>query len=367
MTSRRRTAAGPAPRLRRPPMPQAPLRRTMYKYPFAVFVPSLMFTDVFDSCRKILKFAPQAQVDEHAEKRLKQLIDQNEQDSGKDDLGNVTVLVNGKVYPNIYEAIAEVPEPKELEFVFEDCRHEHSWLFNPITTCMKVFPDGVGWVHIYTEVEKPEGVAAPPAAEGSQPDSPPLPPGPECGDHVKENKRAMFRASIVRHFRPQSFKSELSDQSEQIETIPFGLARIEQLWARVRAEGVIPVQMRICAYTQDTRYAYSLDLLRNRLLIDQREGKIPAVNHLKRPGILFFHLDKILAMKDLPPQPKQILEVIFESKDMDMNELKAMFNMTEKQLGMYMMALTSRGFVSVAGKPPQEKYLANIEAMSKVQ
>jgi len=302
-----------------------------------------MTVDVYESCRKLLSFAPFFQVDDHAEKRLRQSIDIHIGESKEEDIASIRFIVNGKEYPFIYDAIADVKEPKETEIIFSDLHYNPSWLFNIPTMGMKILPEGVGYL-----------VMKEPAQSDDE-------------DGKMANVKAMFRGYIPKHYRPQSLKAELSNTSEELDVMPYGLQRLEQHWGKIREEGVIPILLRICAYTQTTRHAYMLDLYRNKLIRDYREDKIPQVNHLQRQGLQFFHVDKIMTMKDVPELSKKIFEIVFESKEVSGSDLAYMLHVNEKQLAQYIGVLSRRDFIKTLGKPPNERYIANIEGMSKIQ
>ena len=300
---------------------------------------------LYDSCRKILKYAAFHKVDEHAEKRLRQAIESQLGESGKDDVALVKFKVNGKEYPYIYDAIDDVKELKETEIILSDFDSSSSWAFMVPTAGIKIMPDGVGWFV--------------PIQQGA--------PG-EVGDGKSGAApvKAMFRLFVSKHFHPQSLKSELAIVEENTNVVPYGLVRIEQLWSSIRDDGTVPIMLRLCAYTQDNRYAYNIDLLRGRLLRDIREDKIPQVNRVERKGLLFFHLDKILTIKEIPDLSKKILEITFESKDIDLRDLADVLHVTEKTVKQFMNVLVNRGYIVVDGKPPNERFMANLEEMGKV-
>jgi hypothetical protein len=338
-----------------------------------------MSADVYESCRKILNFAPPELVNAYSEKMLRLAIVTHIGESGRDDIANVAFGANGKEYPNIFEAISEISDAKELVLIISDFKPDVSWTFSVPTTKIKVLTNGVGWLHLRDkpaaseegsgtkEPEPPLSPDHPPLPQVIPPDTPPTPqaapPGPDAPQACsKQNLKAMFRIYATSHFKPQLLKPGQDDDDIGMD-VPFGIVRFEQLWSGVRKEGIVPLTVKLCAYTQTSRLLYHIDLLRGKLLRDVREDNIPQVNHLKRTGLDFFQLDRVLSMSEVPWLSKKILEIIFESKEIDSPELAHIFHSQENRIDQFVDVLVRRGYVTIAGRPPNEKFVANMDAI----
>ena len=326
-----------------------------------------MSSEIYTECRKILGFANPQLVNAYSEKMLRQTLDIHLSEAGKNDIAKVGFKVNGKDYTLFHEALAEINEFKEIEFVFSNYI-PGAWIFAVPTIRAKILLNGVGWLQLLSKPEhdlenESSSIEALPQEHQNISQ---IPSGEEpSAEGLKKNLKTMFRMYITKHFRPELLKAGPLDEGNEIEGIPYGLIRFEQMWNNVRMEAVVPIQIKVCAYTQTSRMLYHVDLLRGTLLKDIREEGIPQVNYLKRTGLEFFHLDKIMTFKDIPELSKNVLEIIFESKEIDIVELAHIFHTQEKRMDQYVDVLKRKDLVSVIGKPPNEKYSANMDAMIK--
>jgi hypothetical protein len=171
---------------------------------------------------------------------------------------------------------------------------------------------------------------------------------------------AMFRSYLSYFYSPESIKTHSEKIDEKPLVPPKTLCSLHELWEDVRSKGIVPFQMAICAYTQQRRYQYQLDLVDNGLIRDFRDGKIPIANRIFRQPMEYNYLDKILSSQELPDMTKKVLEIFFELEDGDAADIEIGLGITEKMARNNIKALEKRGMVDTIGKPPRARYVINL-------
>lgn len=300
-------------------------------------------SNVFSACRKMLRFAPPTEVDDYAEKQLRNAVFERVGDrfTGGEHIADFRLKINDRTFDWIYDAFVEEEEIKRFELEFYNPKIESEWNYNVPTRCIKILPGALGW--IYT-IER-DMVATWDMLESST------------------EQKCMFRGYITSYYKPCSLKKSTTISAEELE--PFQLADFETIWKNVKKNYIVPFRLRLCAYTQQTRYAYDLDLVNNKLVKDIREGKIVATNHEPRSAMQFYQMDKILSSTKLPELAKKIFEAVFECKIIDVVELAHAFGLTENTTRTYLGLLFKANYLDIIGIPPNERYKINMKKIAE--
>jgi hypothetical protein len=106
-------------------------------------------------------------------------------------------------------------------------------------------------------------------------------------------------------------------------------------------------------------------VLENTLLKDFRDNRIPIANRVIRSSLDSFNLDKILSTQELPIIPKRVLQIIFELNEAMTSDIEIGLGITEKMAKNAIKSLMKRDFLIGVGKPPQQAYIINLDAIRK--
>jgi len=131
-------------------------------------------------------------------------------------------------------------------------------------------------------------------------------------------------------------------------------------------KGVIPIEIRIIAYTKKRRHAYRLDLASDSLLMDVRAGKFPIHAYRVREPVLYPLFDKVLVSLDAPDITRNMFEMIFESDRLTLNELCASLGITRLTATNNLAALVTRGLVEAETVRHETIYYVNLSAITGV-
>lgn len=293
---------------------------------------------VIESAGKLLRFFPGG-VDEYARKQMTSAI-RERLGKSDDSLATVAFKINGKDFPWLFDAVAEIEKFSEAELFFIEPDLTGHWNFNIPTSRIRIDTNGHGTITVFPKERLHR-----------------------WGEEEGVEKKCLLKLNVSECFRPQLMRDGLTKKHEEITNIPT-LGFAEDIWKEVRASGVIPFQLRLYAYTRDARYLYELDLLNNIQIRDFREEKIPPINRVARDVTDFYSFDKVVcADENLPYISKRLFELLFESKVIEPPELAAAMRITERMVSEHLGVLYRRGYVTKDGRPPDERYFVDIDAI----
>lgn len=280
---------------------------------------------VMERFEKLLEFAPQEEVDKYAKKQLKKsLFNWNNRD--KNYLSRIEYFVNGKEYTSLSESIYHIDELEKIKLKFINPDLDGDWHFSkPTKELMEKDGKGVCKTFNYDPYSFEKWTNA-----------------------TKINtERVMVRAYLTNFFVPISIKTKSQyhhSQDVPPQYIP-ELKHLQDLWSDFK-EGVIPLELRLCIYTKNDRYSYIIDSV--------GDGQIPhPLNHVSLPNeaerkpIDYMHLDRILARLDIPELLKNILELLFHSKEMRLSDIAHYFDLSQKVAKNSLNSLVNRGLLDV--------------------
>lgn len=300
--------------------------------------------DNIKKCEEILKFAPNKNVDNFAKKQL--LNNAKKYLSHVDtNIADVRFTVNKIKYESLLDAILEQETLNELEVHFYHPETDGAWEYDTPTRLIKIDEKGRGGIMMFP--------VDPFVLNKWNPDQKPT---------IAE---AMFRAYLPYYYSPESIKSHTKKVDDKFLVPPKPLCAPYELWKDIRKKGIVPFQFNICAYTKEIRYKYRLNLLNSTLLKDFRDNRIPIANRIIRSSLDSFSLDKILSTQELPVIPKRVLQIIFELNEAMVSDVEIGLGITEKMAKDSISSLVKRGYVISLGKPPQQAYIINLDAIRR--
>ncbi|RLF48017.1 MAG: hypothetical protein DRN20_05175 [Thermoplasmata archaeon] len=290
---------------------------------------------------RVASLAPKSEIDQFAMNKLRSAYIEYRKKKGSI-ASKFKLYVNGKKYETFYDAFVLVDSPDEIYLKFYG--HERTgWKFDVPVVRMKISGGGVGAVEYYKRKV-----------------------GSIEGGFVDEKVKTMagFRVWVEHGYIPQSIKS-YSKYTEEPKWP--SLMQVKDLWAFIRERGAIPFKMRVCAYTNEGRITFHLDLTENAQLRDFRSSIISDGALRKIDPLYYLYLDRALSSHLIPELQKKILEVVFESKGMSAGDIAVIFNITERMANNHLKGLVRRGLLKVEGKPPMEQYVADFESLQKTK
>ncbi len=302
-------------------------------------------TDPLKLCQKIVHFGPKEEVDFHAEKELKRAFFEYRQ-APKKALASISYMVNGKEYASLLEAIVEKEELATAGIRFFNPDLEENWDYNVPTKAIALMGKGMGWVERFTyksfSLDK--------------------------WDKEQQMLRdsVMLRAFPVRFYFPQSIKTKSIDpRAAPVRPYVPKLITLEALWRVIRDKGLVPFEIRVCAYTKEQRYSYDLDLVNNRLLKDFRGGQVAVRNRAERSSIDYLNFDMILASTEMKDIVKKAFIELFEVTEATAFDISHTMGITDLMGKNSLDAIVSRGLADKEGNPPRESYSINSENLAK--
>ncbi len=271
----------------------------------------------------LLEFAPDEEVDQYAIKQLKKKLF-----SWKNDktgyLCNIDYFVNGKEFTSLSQAIYKLDKLKKIKLKFIKPDLDGDWHFSkPTKEIMEKDGKGICKTLEYDPYSFNKWKNA------SQ----------------INTEKVMVRGFLTNYFVPISIKTK--SQYHHAQDIPDqyipDLKNLKELWSDFR-KGVLPLEMRLCIYTKNERYAYIIDTIGDA----QRSHPL---NHISMPKeanrepIDYMHIDRILARSDISELLKNILETLFHTDELSLADVAHYFNMGQKVAQNSLKSLVSRGLV----------------------
>ncbi len=299
-----------------------------------------------DQWEDLLAFAPEEEVDAYARKQLRQALKEYTSRSPPH-LARISYVTNGMRYLSFPVAIQEVDEPHDFQILFYKPELKMNWDFNLPVKEVHVGQKGMGWMKYFNY--DPFSLN-------------------KWGDfQYAKKKTVMLRAFMEHYFVPESIKtaSKTLGEEKQRSYIP-RLRMMDELWHDVRS-GVIPFQIKVCIYTKQDRYTFSLNLVEGTLIQDFRAGKVSPKNLVRRKPMDSLLFDEVFASIDLPPLPRKVMRIAFESKTISVPEVSHIFGVSSQMAENNLKSLQSRGIIKMVGKPPSQVYEIDMDGLVGLQ
>ncbi len=208
-----------------------------------------------------------------------------------DPLMEIMLRFNGRPYDGFYQFLDK--KMKAMELVLTAPKKWGEWLFNDPVKELRFLPSGLGSVMVL------DGEISP-------------------GRWLLENNK--FKKAMVRFIVERAHPNAA-----------FGLLTPEKFFEIVH-NGIMPYLIRLVIYTKERRYKLDINMVRNEVIADFRWGKIPPKLFVRRTNEEYFMFDKMYSSVPLPRFSKIVLEAVFESDYMDLENLGLIFNVTEEIL-----------------------------------
>jgi hypothetical protein len=294
--------------------------------------------------KEVLKLAPSKRVDNFAKKQLVKHA-KNYISHVDTSIAEVRFKINQKEFESLLDALTKVETLSEFEIHFYHPKTDGAWEYDTPTRLIKINEQAIGGLMMFP--------VDPFLLNKWNPDMKPA---------IAE---AMFRSYLPYYYSPETIKSHSKKVDDKFLVPPRALCTPNELWRDMREKGIVPFQLNICAYTKEIRYKYRINVLENTLLKDFRDNRIPIANRVVRSSLDSFNLDKILSTQELPIIPKRVLQIIFELNEAMVSDIEIGLGITEKMARNAIKSLMKRGFLIVLGKPPQQAYIINLDAVRK--
>jgi len=302
-------------------------------------------TDPLELCEAILHMGSEEEVDLHAEKELKRHYLEY-RSSQKKPLASVGYMVNGSEYAFLLEALNDERKLENLGLRFKNPDLDENWDYNTLTRTLVLMGKGTGVLERFSYD----------AFSLSKWDR----------NQQMQRDNVMIRGFISRFYYPQSIISESEDPHAAPKRMYVPrLAMLEEMWNHVRSTGMVPFEIRVCAYTKTARYTYDIDLIGNTMLKDFRGGQAPLRNRAERGIIDYLNFDTVLASTDMKDLVKKAFVNLFESEYATGPDLAYSMHITPQMAANALEAIYSRGFALKEGARPREVYSINSKALAE--
>lgn len=295
--------------------------------------------DVLEYCQSIMKFAPEEEVDLHAEKQLKRAFLEYKQ-GRKTPLASAMYLVNEDEHESLLEAMSNVAVLENGGIRFFKPNLKENWDYNTPTSKIMLVGDGMGVVERFEydsfSLEK------------------------WSTDQEVQKELVMLRAFPTKFYVPMSIKTKSVDPlaGDPILYVP-KLMTLEELWQDVRNKGLVPFEIKVCAYTRHSRFSYDLNLVDNILIKDFRGGQVPPKNRAVRTAMDYMNFDMVLASTDMKELVKKVFINLFEVKEATAFDISHTMGITDTMAKNALDAVVSRELADKIGKAPREIYSIN--------
>jgi len=302
-------------------------------------------TDTLELCQAILRLGSEEEVDFHAEKELKRTFLEYKA-APKKALASSMYMINGKEYETFLEAILAEDELENAGIRFLKPKLGENWDYNTPTKTIALMGNGMGWVEHFSY------------------DAFSLDKWDKQQNIQREN--VMIRGFVTKFNYPESIKSKSEDPLAGPKRlyIPKVLL-LEELWEHIRSTGMVPFEIRICAYTKNSRYTYDLDLVNNTLLKDFRGGQAPLRNRAERTVIDYLNFDTVFAATDMKVIVKKTFINLFEMEKATAFDISHSMGITDQMAMNALNSIVHRGFAEKDGVAPREVYSIDPEALAR--
>ncbi|MGB9636752.1 MAG: hypothetical protein ACPL1Y_05840 [Thermoplasmata archaeon] len=291
----------------------------------------------------IESFAPEEEVDEHARKTLSSLLFEFS-NREKIVLANVRYVLDDRKYSSIMDILFENNDFESLQICFVKPKINANWEYDAPTVEMNIKKGGTGNIVLASPFD-------------------PYSYNRWDMEHLHATEEsAMFRVYMLEFFYPESIRSmSLRGDLERKYPFSFDLFLFEDLLKFTKRYGVLPILLRVCAYTKYFRFTYDIDIVNDTLIANFRAGRFPVSARVFRHPKQYYFLDRILATSDIGYNPKKVLETAFETNGVSVYDIANSFGLSERMAEGALEACVKHGFLEKVGKPPRISYIPRFE------
>ncbi|MCK4717644.1 MAG: hypothetical protein KAT70_03155 [Thermoplasmata archaeon] len=300
----------------------------------------------WEACEKLLAFAPQEDVDDYARKQLRQEFTKRK-GVKLQTLARIEFVVNKHQTPNLLEALANVETIEEMGANFTGMSMKPIWEYDTPTRRLKVDKLGRGRILHFPRRRTASGVGWDP-----------------LGDPFME--RAMLRVYTTKWFIPENIHAVTERPDDVPPAKPPGLLPPHVWWEKVRSMGLVPFEVVVCAYTQEKRFMFTLDLVNNVSYKDFRQGLFSRKRE-ERDVLDFMYLDTAFATNKLKEIQKRAMTYLFEVESATAQEVAHGFKITEKMAQNHLFGLVKKGLLRSEGQGRLEIYSPDLENLRKTK
>jgi len=305
------------------------------------------FNETKERCLRVMEFAPPEENDDFAKRQLGGAI-REYQNLPRSFLADGELWVNGTEYPTLLDAIYAEEEVEEFALFFTNMSMKPVWEYDIPTRRIKINAKSRGGLYMFPTTPSDLNRHWDPFSD------PVL-------------TRAMFRCFFRYYFVPQSIKTHSNRAEDDPVEGPYLLDTLQRQWRGIRERGIVPFELRLCAYTQDSRYVVRLNILENKQVRDFRASCISIHNHEERSPREMLYLDKLLSNYRIPDHQKDVLEAIYQTGGMTPGDLSVAFGMTDTLASLHMEGLLKKRLVTMEGKPPHATFRPDLDFISEIK
>ncbi len=296
---------------------------------------------------RLLARAPPEMADDYARKQLRSAVLAHRQ-SPRVPLADVCARVGGDVSACILDALMSVEPGSDIALSLYHPDLSENWDYDTPTKAVFVGRKGVGWLEHF---------------------------GYDPYTFEKWNFNERFKKSqgmvmghFTHYFIPETIKAHAARSNEGGDVPPHTtrLMPFDELHAEAISGRVIPFRARLCAYTQEARYSFAVDLLDNCLVRDFRATKLPPKGRVFRKPLDCLAFDRVYAAERLPLHVANAFMLIFERAGTTVFDLSHVVGLNEASARNTLQALVSRGLAVKEGSAPRENYLADMDSIRKL-
>jgi hypothetical protein len=288
-------------------------------------------------------FSPPEELDEYSKKTLSaKIFDHNNRERIK--LADMRYVLDGKKYASIINLIFENTTFENLHVYFVKPNVNETWEYDVPTVEIKISKGGVGTIML------------------------PCPYNPyslkrwDVEHMTPTEENAMFRVYLLDFYYPESIRNKsLRGDTERIFPFNLDLFLFEDFLKIVRNYGIVPLIIRLCAYTKHYRFTYDIDVIDDALIANFRTGKFPVTARIYRHPKQYYFLDRILASTNIGDYPKKVLETVFETNGVYVHDIAHAYGLSDQMAQGSLEVCVKHGFLEKEGKPPRVRYVPRFE------
>jgi len=300
----------------------------------------------FKTLERLLSLAPDGSVDDFARKKLNSAALAHRQ-LPRIQLADMFARVGENVYKSVLEAMCDNEPGSDMMLGFYHPDLSENWDYDTPTKSIMAGRKGIGWVeHFHYDPYSFE----------------------------KWNFEERFKKSqgmLMGHFThfhiPESIRAHTARQNDggdvcyETRLMPF-----DELHAQALSGCIIPFRARLCAYTHDARFSFSVDLLDNCLVRDFRASMLPPKSRVFRKPLDCLVFDRVFATEKLPQHVANAFMLIFEREGTTVYDLSHVVGLNEASARNTLQALVSRNLARKEGSAPRENYFADMDSIKKM-
>ncbi|MFH0816398.1 MAG: hypothetical protein V1934_06245 [Methanobacteriota archaeon] len=300
----------------------------------------------FEILEKLLSLASEGSVDDFARKKLRSAALAHRLLPRKP-LADMFVKVGDNTFKSVLDAMCANEPGADMMLGFYHPDLSENWDYDTPTKSIMVGRKGMGWIeHFHYDPYSFEKW--------------------NFNERFKKS-RGMVMGQFTHFHVPESIKAHTArsnaggDIAYESRLMPF-----DELHAQAASGGIVPFRARLCAYTQEARFAFSVDLLDNCLVQDFRASKLPPKGRVFRAPLDCLAFDRVYAAEKLPQQVANAFMLLFEREGTTVYDLSHVAGLNEASSRNTLQALVSRNLARKEGSTPRENYYADMDSIKKM-